>query len=136
MNPGVISGENCYVVQDEKTKETMIIDPGELTEDLIKILDAMQIKLKYILLTHCHGDHIAGVQKIKEKYGGQVLIHRKDENGLRDININLSTHIGLEPITIQEDSRVDDNDILHVGELEFVVIHTPGHTARKYMFIF
>ncbi len=135
MDVGVITGENCYIVQDEKTKETMIIDPGEASENLIEILDAMQIKLKYILLTHCHGDHIGGVQKIKQKYGGQILIHRKDEIGLRDININLSTHIGLKPVIIQEDSRLDDNDIIHVGGLEFRVIHTPGHTSRKHMFI-
>ena len=95
MNVGAIMGENCYIIQDEKTKETMIIDPGNVSEHLTETLDAMQVKMKYILLTHCHGDHIGGVQKIKEKYGGKILIHRIDAIGLKDININLSTHIGL-----------------------------------------
>lgn len=49
--------------------------------------------------------------------------------GLRNPSINLSTHIGLEPIEIEEDARVDDGDLLHIGELEFKVIHTPGHTC-------
>lgn len=128
VNAGGIMGINCYIVQDEKTKETMIIDPGNLPENLIEILDAMQIKLKYILLTHCHGDHINGVSKVKEKYGGQILIHRNDAEGLKDININLSTHIGLEPVILQEDARIDDGDLLHIGEIEFKVIYTPGHT--------
>lgn len=128
VNAGGIMGINCYIVQDEKTKETMIIDPGNLPENLIEILDAMQIKLKYILLTHCHGDHINGVSKVKEKYGGQILIHRNDAEGLKDININLSTHIGLEPVIVQEDARIDDGDLLHIGEIEFKVIYTPGHT--------
>lgn len=128
VNAGGIMGINCYIVQDEKTKETMIIDPGNLPENLIEILDAMQIKLKYILLTHCHGDHINGVNKVKEKYGGQILIHRNDAEGLKDININLSTHIGLEPVILQEDARIDDGDLLHIGEIEFKVIYTPGHT--------
>ena len=77
-NPGEIEGENCYVVQDENTKETMIVDPGEVTDELLQDLEAMKVKLKYIALTHCHGDHIAGVNKLKEKFGGEVLIHRKD----------------------------------------------------------
>ena len=129
VNAGAIMGINCYIIQDEKTKETMIIDPGNASENLIEILDAMQVKMKYILLTHCHGDHIGGVNKIKEKYGGKVLIHTKDAIGLKDVSINLSTHIGLEPIVLQEDSRINDGDLLHVGNLEFQVIHTPGHTC-------
>lgn len=129
VNAGSIMGVNCYVIQDEKTKETMIIDPGNISNELIELLDAMQVKMKYILLTHCHGDHINGVQKIKEKYGGKILIHIKDAEGLKNININLSTHIGLEPIILQEDARINDGDLIHVGELEFKVIHTPGHTC-------
>ena len=129
VNAGAIMGINCYIIQDEKTKETMIIDPGNASENLIEILDAMQVKMKYILLTHCHGDHIGGVNKIKEKYGGKILIHTKDAVGLKDISINLSTHIGLEPIALQEDARINDGDLLHVGDLEFQVIHTPGHTC-------
>ena len=129
LDVGTITGENCYIVQDETTKETMIIDPGSVSELLLQDLDAMQIKMKYIFLTHCHGDHIGGVKQIKEKFGGQILIHRKDAPGLKDVNINLSTHIGLEPVILQEDARIDDGDLLHVGDLEFKVIYTPGHTA-------
>ena len=129
VNAGAIMGINCYIIQDEKTKETMIIDPGNVPENLIEVLDAMQVKMKYILLTHCHGDHIGWVSKIKEKYGGKVLVHTKDAVGLKDVNINLSTHIGLEPIILQEDARLNDGDLLHVGNLEFQVIHTPGHTC-------
>ena len=129
LNAGAIMGINCYIIQDEKTKETMIIDPGNVSEELINVLDAMKIELKYILLTHCHGDHIAGANKIKEKYGGKILIHRNDAEGLKNININLSTHIDLPPIIIEEDARIDDGDLIHVGELEFQVIHTPGHTC-------
>ena len=129
LNAGAIMGINCYIVHDEATKETMIIDPGNAQDELIQMLDSMEVKMKYILLTHCHGDHIGGVNKIKEKYGGKILIHIKDAKGLKDISINLSTHIGLEPITIEPDARIDDGDLIHVGNLEFQVIHTPGHTC-------
>lgn len=128
VNAGAIMGINCYVVQDEKTKEAMIIDPGNTPQTLIDLLDAMEVKVKYIVLTHCHGDHINGVKKIKEKYGGKILIHTKDAEGLKNVNINLSTHIGLEPIIINEDARLNDEDLIHIGDLEFKVLHTPGHT--------
>lgn len=129
VNAGAILGVNCYIVQDEKTKETMVIDPGGSPEKIIEMLNTLEAKLKYILLTHCHGDHIGAVNEIHKQCGGTVLIHRDDEPGLRNTEINLSNHIGLGDIVITEDSRLNDDDLIHVGELEFKIIHTPGHTC-------
>lgn len=126
--PGMVGETNCYIVQDENTKETMVIDPGGDVDKISEMLDTLQAKVKYILLTHCHGDHIKGVQELKEKYGGKVLIHIEDEPGLKDPNINLADYIGLGKVTLNADSRLNDNDLIHVGDIEFKVIHTPGHT--------
>lgn len=128
VNAGGMMGINCYIIQDEETKETMIIDPGGSFSKIEEMLNVINANVKYILLTHCHGDHIGAVKQVKEKYGGKILIHRFDRDGLQDININLSSHIGIGDVTVQEDARLDDGDILHVGELEFKVIYTPGHT--------
>lgn len=128
VNAGGMMGINCYIIQDEETKETMIIDPGGSFSKIEEMLNVINANVKYILLTHCHGDHIGAVKQVKEKYGGKILIHRFDKDGLQDTNINLSSHIGIGDVTVQEDARLDDGDILHVGELEFKVIYTPGHT--------
>ena len=95
VNNEVIKNEtNCYIVFDEKTKETMVIDPGGEIEKIIEMLDALDAKLKYIYLTHCHVDHIGVVQELKERKGGKVLIHRFDAEGLHNIEINLTKYIG------------------------------------------
>ena len=105
VNTGFVEPTNCYIVQDEETKETMVIDPGGEAEKIVEMLKILDAKLKYIYLTHCHADHI----------------------GAKD-SINLATYIGLPEIILQADSRVDDNDLIHIGNMEFKVIHTPGHT--------
>ena len=120
---------NCYIVQDEKSKETMVIDPAGDVDKIVEMLDILNANLKYIYLTHCHGDHIGGVKELKQRYGGQVVAQRLAAENLLDPNINLTFYIGLDGLTVETDARVDDNDLLHLGDLEFKVIHTPGHTS-------
>ena len=120
---------NCYIVQDENSKETMVIDPAGDVDKIIEMLNILKAKLKYIYLTHCHGDHIGGVNELKEKYGGKIIAHRITAENLKNSNITLRTYMGLNDVSIEVDSRVDDKDLLHLGNLEFEVIHTPGHTS-------
>lgn len=127
-NVGKIEEVNTYIVQDQETKETMLIDPAYDIEEIEEMLKAINAKLKYIVLTHCHGDHIGGAEKIKNLFGGKILIHIDDDNGLHDVNINMSVYIGIGEVTLDADSRLNDNDLLHIGNMEFKVIHTPGHT--------
>ena len=119
---------NCYIICDEKTKETMVIDPAGEVDKIIEVLDILESDLKYIYITHCHGDHIGGVTELKNKKGGKILIHRFDAEGLNDMSINLTQIIDMPEIELEADSRIDDQDLLHLGDLQFKVIHTPGHT--------
>ncbi len=119
---------NCYIVEDEKAKEAMVIDPGGEPEKIIEMLNILQTNLKYIYLTHCHADHIGAVTRLQKEKGGKILISRHDAEGLNNENINLSRCIEMGDIELEADSRVDDGDLIHVGELEFKVIETPGHT--------
>lgn len=121
---------NCYIVQDEESKETMVIDPAGDVGKIVEMLDILQAKLKYIYITHCHADHIGGVKELKERYGGQIIAQRDSAEHLLNPNISLTSYIGKEKnLIIEVDSRVDDGDLLHLGELEFQVLHTPGHTS-------
>ena len=119
---------NCYIIVDEKTKETMIIDPAEDAEKIEELLDILDAKVKYIYLTHCHGDHIGAVEQLRRERDGKVLIQKDDYEGLKNPEINLTEILAENAIRIEADSRVNDGDILHIGDLKFQVIHTPGHT--------
>lgn len=119
---------NCYVIVDEETKEAMVIDPAGEKEKIIEMLNILEAKLKYIYLTHCHGDHTGAVVDLQNEYGVKVLIGRQESENLKNPEVTLNYYIGLPDIRLEEDSRVDDNDLIHLGELEFRVIHTPGHT--------
>lgn len=119
---------NCYVIVDEATKEAMVIDPASEADKIIEMLEILEAKLKYIYLTHCHGDHTGAVVDLQNKYGAKALIERKESENLRNPEITLNYYIGIPDIKLEEDSRIDDNDLIHLGELEFKVIHTPGHT--------
>ena len=134
---------NCYVIKDEETNETMVIDPGGDAEKISNMLDILEVKLKYIYLTHCHADHIGAVNQIQNKYGGKVLIHRNGAENLENDDIVLASYIGENKIILEADSRVDDEDILHIGNIEFKVLYTPGHTncstslyCEKYKMLF
>ena len=67
VDGGIIGETNCYIVQCEETKNAMVIDPGGNVDSIIEMLNTLEAKVKYILLTHCHADHIGGVNELKEK---------------------------------------------------------------------
>lgn len=125
---GFAEPTNCYIVQDEKSKETIVIDPGAEPEKIIGMLNILEAKLKYIYLTHCHADHIGAVSKLHETKGGKILIHRYEADNLHNNNVNLANYVCDKEILLEADSRIDDNDLIHIGKIEFRVIHTPGHT--------
>lgn len=126
---------NCYIIADEKQREGMVIDPAGDIDKIMEMLDILGVKLKYIYLTHCHADHTGALEELKKRTNAKILIHRIESENLRNIEINLTSLLGMKNTEIDADSRVDEDDLLHVGDVEFKVIHTPGHTNRRKFFI-
>ena len=118
---------NVYIIQDRVSKETMVVDPGAGVDKIVEMLDILDANVKYIYLTHCHGDHIGGVSELQRRKGGKILIHRFDAEGLTNPEISLTDYLGIDA-SFEPDSRLNEGDLLHLGNLEFKVIHTPGHT--------
>ncbi|NLV75703.1 MAG: MBL fold metallo-hydrolase [Tissierellia bacterium] len=126
--PAGIYAANCYLVYSEKDNEGIVIDPGGDVDDIIAKIEELGLKIKYIILTHGHGDHIAGVGEIKEYTNAPVLIHKDDEHLLRDGDNNLSSMMAMGRVELSADMIVEDGDEIFFGDLKAKIIHTPGHT--------
>jgi hydroxyacylglutathione hydrolase len=120
--------ENTYILFDEITKEGIIVDPGGDGESAVKIIQEHKIKIKYILLTHGHYDHIESVEKISKITNAKVISHKEEEEVTSDPNINLSIEIKGVAIKLYPDILLEDNDIIEVCNKKIKLIHTPGHT--------
>ena len=115
---------NNYLIIDEKSKEAVIVDYSSNDIKIKETLAEFGAELKYILLTHGHFDHIAGIRPTDAK----IVMHENDLPILKQANNYLSM-FGIPEITIPKiDIFVKDGDILKAGDIEIKVIHTPGHT--------
>jgi len=119
---------NTYVIYDENTLETIAIDPAFDSKRIINFIERNKLKLKEIVLTHYHYDHIGAVDDLKELYGCNVSIHKNDVKGLKDPKLNLSKKGFKRPISISADKILLDKSVIKAGDVNLRVIHTPGHT--------
>lgn len=121
-------GANCYVIGCEETKEAMVIDPGGNPRGIINLLDQKGYKLKYIVNTHGHIDHIAGNEGLREATGATLAIHKADAEMLTNPMLNLSQMMGKPVAHEPAELLLNEGDVLEVGNIKLKVIHTPGHT--------
>jgi hydroxyacylglutathione hydrolase len=107
-----------YIIFDEETKEGAIIDPGFEADKILKTVKDHNLKIKYILLTHTHIDHIAELIAVQQKLDTQTLLSKEE----------IDSEVYGSPI--------DESDILNIGEQEIQVIETPGHTLGGLSFLY
>ena len=116
---------NNYLVIDEVSNEALLIDCSSENKQLEKDLQELGATLKYVLLTHGHFDHIAGLNSI---VGAEVFMHQADSDWLNNVNKYLPM-FGMSDIEIPKINHyIIDGDVIKLGNQEFKVIHTPGHT--------
>lgn len=121
-------GTNCYLVYDKETKEGIVIDPGGSPELIEKALAQLDVKIKVIINTHGHWDHISANRAIKGKTGAPVYIHGADQDYLTDPKYNMSCMMGTQTTTDAADGLLHEGDQVYFGNCVLTVIHTPGHT--------
>jgi glyoxylase-like metal-dependent hydrolase (beta-lactamase superfamily II) len=122
-------GTNCYTVWDEDSKEAFIVDPADFTDAMRAVISDEGLLLKYVILTHAHGDHVGGVSAILAAYPGAELAAGRDEAPiLGDPVYNFTEYITGRAETFSPDVLLSDGDELTVGNMTLRIIATPGHT--------
>lgn len=118
---------NCYVLSDDN-RQGLIIDPGAESEHILDYVQTEGIHVKYIVNTHGHWDHIGANIPVAAATGASILIHGLDKDFLEDEKLNLSGAFGVIGRGGVAGELLTDGDMVAVGDISLLVLHTPGHT--------
>jgi len=103
-----------YVIGDESTKEAALVDPSWEVPKLLRYAEEHRLKIKHILLTHTHADHIQGLKEAVAKTGAAVYVHPQEAAAAKNMGVRVK--------------GVDEGSSFSIGSLPVKVLHTPGHT--------
>lgn len=117
---------NCYLLKTDKA--AVVIDPGFERDSVREFLNDNSDKERIILITHAHFDHIGGAEALRNQTGVQIGIGKVDAPALSDTALNLSDVFHAHIAPFEADRLFDDGEKFTVGDIEFKVIFTPGHT--------
>ncbi|MBA4349201.1 MAG: MBL fold metallo-hydrolase [Thermodesulfovibrio sp.] len=119
---------NCYIIADEVSKKTMVVDPGDEPDMIMDIIKQNNLTVEYIVCTHGHFDHAGAVADIKRETGAKVVVH-KDElqiyNSAKDMGAFWGFELEEQP---EPDMLIEEDTSIRVGELYFDIFHSPGHS--------
>ena len=119
---------NCSIFGDEQTREAIVIDPGDEIGNINEILERHQFKVKAIVITHAHIDHVAGAHKLRAITGAPVYMNERDRELLQSLDMQ-ARWLGVQtPEQTEVDVAAAEGTVLSLGQAEFQVLETPGHT--------
>jgi hydroxyacylglutathione hydrolase len=119
---------NCSIIGDPVTREALVIDPGDEVSRILELLGRHKLKVKGIVSTHAHIDHVGGLSKLHKYTGAPVMMHREDLPLYQAMDVQ-AAFLGVMPPDVTDVHQLlTDGDALQWGSLEAQVIHTPGHT--------
>lgn len=133
---GISSGDDCCVYLVDAKTELVLIDSGagRGTDNILRHVKCAGYEphmISYVIATHCHIDHIGGLHSLVQLYGPKVIAHQLDRLGIEEVRDDLTAArmYGVDYQPTRVDIAVSgEEDVLKLGDLEFHMLHTPGHT--------
>lgn len=123
---------NCMILtqgEPETGKSCWIIDCGYQPEPMLDAIEEQGLVPEKIILTHAHADHIAGLIEARTRFPDvPIYMHQAEETWMNDPVLNLSAALGLNITAPNPESFLSEGDTVSLGELEFRIVHTPGHS--------
>ncbi len=128
-------GCNATICGDEKSGEALVIDGGDGVEAVLERLTRQNLRVKYLLHTHAHIDHIAEVGRLRDRTRASALLHPEDLPLYRRLAWQAQL-LGLRtpPEVVELDGDLRDGDRFAIGDAALEVLHTPGHTPGSVCF--
>jgi glyoxylase-like metal-dependent hydrolase (beta-lactamase superfamily II) len=127
---------NCIILADlDTSREALIIDPGDEADKILSLVIKHKLKVRYILHTHGHLDHISATRRVAEQTGAPIYLHREDK-WLYDNLVQQASNFGLEaqdPLPLH--SYLREGDKFSFGSSRIEVMHTPGHSPGSVCFL-
>jgi len=121
---------NCYILYNEKSAESIVVDPAAEAEKIIDVLNEIRKTPKVVVLTHTHFDHIGALKDLKDAYKDmKILLHPLEKDMLKSQS-GFARFFGIK---IKEpppaDGLIDEGDVLQLGDDRLEVLYTPGHSS-------
>lgn len=120
--------ENCYIVGCERSREAVVIDPGDDSQRILDTLDRHGLTVRYVLNTHGHFDHVGGNGRIVQATGAKLLIHELDSAMLARADVTAAKFGLLAENSPTPAGFLHDGQFITFGDHRIQVVHTPGHT--------
>jgi hydroxyacylglutathione hydrolase len=119
---------NCHIVGDSQTREALVIDPGDDAGRILGAIERHNLKVKAIVVTHTHIDHVIGLHHVQQATGAPVYLHADDLELYRMLDVQAIWLGWKKPEEAQVDQVLREGDVLRWGRQEAQILHTPGHT--------
>ncbi|MHB8779831.1 MAG: MBL fold metallo-hydrolase [Candidatus Geothermincolia bacterium] len=128
-------GSNCYLAVNDQKTAAVLVDAGISAEEILARLEADGLSLAAILLTHGHPDHLIGAAAIAAETGAPCYLHELDAAMAKAIPPMFLRMMGIDSMELPEDFlALADGDTLVLADIEFKVLHTPGHSLGSVCF--
>ena len=119
---------NCHIIGDPKTREALVIDPGDDAEKILEIIQRHKLRVTAIVITHTHIDHVGGLHRLQEATGAPVRMHADDLELYRMLDVQAAWIGWKAPEKVEVGELLREGDAVKWGPYEAQVLHTPGHT--------
>jgi len=128
-------GSNCWLVIDEESGDAVIIDPSPAIDIIKEAIEHRGVRVKYVLLTHGHFDHMTSCDDLRDLTGAPLAVHRDDADCLVNSRLNCSrVFMDRDIVYRPAEILLDEGEELTFGSLTVTLMHTPGHTKGSACF--